>query len=40
MLGYIFNDYTDKVESDIKYLVNSINPDKSGKTATVFLEII
>lgn len=40
MLGYIFNDYVNKVEVDTKYNVNGINPDKSKKTATVYLEIM
>lgn len=40
MIGYIYNDFSDKIEFSSKYKVNEINLDKSKKTATVFLEII
>lgn len=40
MVGYIFNDCAELINIDNKYLINDIEPDKSGRTATVFLEII
>lgn len=40
MVGYIFNDCAELINIDNKYLINDIEPDKSGRTATVFLKII